>query len=222
MLIDHFPVLGLRLITPRLELRLPSDEELSALGDLAADGIHGPDEMPFLVPWTARPPAEVARSVIQRQWQHLAEWRPEEWSLDFAVFRDGVPVGRQNIRARDFAVTREVSTGSWVGRRHHGQGIGTEMRAAVLHLAFEGLAAEDAVSAAFPSNAASHAVSRKLGYLPDGIERLVVGGELVLDQRLRLTRDQWERRRSVPVTVEGLEPCLPMFGAATREAAARP
>lgn len=92
--------------------------------------------MPFLVPWTARPPAEVARSVVQRHCQQLGEWSPEKWSLDLAVFRDGVPVGRQNIRARDLAVTREVSTGSWVGKRHHGQGIGTEMRAAVLHLAF--------------------------------------------------------------------------------------
>lgn len=178
--------------------------------------------MPFLVPWTARPPAEVARSVVQRHCQQLGEWSPEKWSLDLAVFRDGVPVGRQNIRARDLAVTREVSTGSWVGKRHHGQGIGTEMRAAVLHLAFAGLGAEDAVSAAFPSNVASHAVSRKLGYRPDGIDRLVVGGELVVDQRLRLTKADWERHRGVPVAVEGLEPCLPMFGAATREAAARP
>ena len=31
MLIDHWPLLGLRLITPRLELRLPSDAELSEL-----------------------------------------------------------------------------------------------------------------------------------------------------------------------------------------------
>ena len=36
MLIDHWPLLGLRLITPRLELRLPSDEELSER--LAAHG----------------------------------------------------------------------------------------------------------------------------------------------------------------------------------------
>lgn len=221
MLVDHFPVLGLRLTTPRLELRLPSDDELSALGELAGAGIHDPDKMPFIVPWTTRPPAEVARSVVQRHWQLLGSWTPQDWSLELAVFHEGVPVARQNIRARDFAVSREVSTGSWVGRSHHGQGIGTEMRAAVLHLAFVGLGAEDAVSAAFPDNTASHAVSTKLGYRPDGIERLVIDGSLVMDQRLRLTRADWERHRTVPVTIEGLDRCLSLFGLPTSEAAAR-
>lgn len=51
MLADHFPLIELRLTTPRLELRLPSPEELGALADLAAGGIHDPDVMPFLVPW---------------------------------------------------------------------------------------------------------------------------------------------------------------------------
>lgn len=31
MLLDHFPLLGLRITTPRLELRLPAGEELSRL-----------------------------------------------------------------------------------------------------------------------------------------------------------------------------------------------
>lgn len=38
MLIDHWPLLGLRLTSPGLELRLPSEEELGELADLAADG----------------------------------------------------------------------------------------------------------------------------------------------------------------------------------------
>src|SRR6266851_4003442 len=54
MLIDHWPLLGLRLITPRLELRLPSDEELSELADLAAESMHEPGSMPFLVSWPSR------------------------------------------------------------------------------------------------------------------------------------------------------------------------
>ena len=40
MLIDHWPLLGLRLITSGLELRLPAGEELSDLADLAARGIE--------------------------------------------------------------------------------------------------------------------------------------------------------------------------------------
>jgi RimJ/RimL family protein N-acetyltransferase len=215
MLVDHFPLLGLRLRTPRLELRLPSPEELAALGELAAEGIHDPEVMPFLVPWTERPPAEVARSVIQHHWLQLGTWEPEKWSLQLAVFHAGAAVGLQEISARDLKITREVSTGSWLGRRHQGQGIGTEMRAAVLHLAFAGLDAEEATSAAFVDNPASHAVSRKLGYRPDGLERHVIRGAMAVDARLRLSRADWERHRTTPVTIEGLEPSLPMLGLST-------
>jgi GNAT superfamily N-acetyltransferase len=61
--------------------------------------------------------------------------------------RDGVVVGSQGVGGRDFAVLREVHTGSWLERRYQGQGIGTQMRAAVLALAFDGLEAQSAVSA---------------------------------------------------------------------------
>ena len=44
------------------------------------------------------------------------------------MVRDGVVVGTQGIGGRDFAVLREVHTGSWLGRRYQGQGIGTQMR----------------------------------------------------------------------------------------------
>jgi RimJ/RimL family protein N-acetyltransferase len=86
------------------------------------------------------------------------------------------------------------------------------MRAAVLHLAFAGLGAEEAVSGAFNGNEASHAVSRKLGYQPDGVNRHVVRGGRVIERRMRLTRAAWERHRTIAVTVDGLAPCLPMFG----------
>ena len=155
MLVDHFPLLGLRLTTPRLELRLPSAEDLGALADLAARGVHDPDVMPFSVPWTDQPPAEVALSVIQHHWRKLGSWSPRDWSLNLSVFHDGVVVGLQSIGARDLAITREVHTGSWLGQPHQGQGIGTEMRAAVLHLAFDGLGAQEAISTAFERNAAS-------------------------------------------------------------------
>jgi RimJ/RimL family protein N-acetyltransferase len=212
MLVDHFPLLGLRLTTPRLELRLPSAEELAALADTAAEGVHDPDTMPFLVPWTDRPPAEVARGLVQYYWLRLGAWTPEDWSLPLTVFHEGVPIGVQGIEARNFAITRQVSSGSWLGLRHQGKGFGTEMRAAVLRLAFEGLDAEEAVSSAFEDNHASLAVSRKLGYRPDGIERRAVRGALAIDRRLRLTRPDWVRHRTTPVTIEGLDPCLPMFG----------
>jgi len=212
MLVDHFPLLGLRLTTPRLELRLPSPEDLGALADTAAEGVHAPDTMPFTVPWTDRPPAEVARGVVQHHWLTLAQWTPDDWELDLTVFHAGEVVGQQTLRARDFAVLRQVSSGSWLGMRHHGKGIGTEMRAAVLHLAFAGLGADEALTSAFAGSHASHAVSRKLGYQDNGDGRQNVRGTMTAERRMRLTRTDWERHATTPVTIEGLAPCLPMFG----------
>ncbi|MCU7722203.1 GNAT family N-acetyltransferase [Actinoplanes sp. KI2] len=121
-------------------------------------------------------------------------------------------VGTQGLEATSFATLREVGTGSWLGRAEQGRGIGTEMRAAVLELAFTGLGARFATSEAFEDNHASYAVSRKLGYADDGISRHVIRGTPMIGRRLRLDRGAWAKARAVPVRIEGLEPCLPMFG----------
>ncbi|WP_412541842.1 GNAT family protein [Longispora sp. K20-0274] len=212
MLTDHFPLVGLRLTTPRLELRLPAPEELAALADVAAEGVHDPAEMPFATPWTDLPPAERALRVIQGHWRQLGSNTLDDWRLPFAVLHEGVVIGQQNLGARQLAISREVSSYSWLGQRYQGKGFGTEMRAAVLHLAFEGLGAVSARSGAFETNLSSLAVSRKLGYEPDGTDRDVVRGAVSITRRLVLDRDGWERHRTVPVTVGGLAPCLPMLG----------
>ena len=208
---------GLRLRTPALELRWPSLGDLDALADLAALGVHDPDVQPFTIPWTDALPDERARSTMQYHWSRWGSWKPSDWTLELAVIRDGEVAGTQGIGARDFAVLREVGTGSWLGRRFQGHGIGTEMRAAVLHLAFEALGAQHAVSGAFEHNAASLGVSRKLGYRDDGIECHVVRGHPAVLRRLRLTRADWQAARSVPVEIRGLEPCLPFFGLPTEQ-----
>ncbi|MEV0454076.1 GNAT family N-acetyltransferase [Catellatospora methionotrophica] len=212
MLIDHFPLVGLRLTTPRLELRLPDAEELAALADTAADGVHDPAYMPFRIRWTELPPAERARSVVLHHWSLLGQWTPRSWKLPFTVFRDGVPVGVQLLKAVDLAVTAECSTASWLGHRHQRQGIGAEMRAAVAHLAFTHLGATELASSAFTDNAGSLGVSAKLGYAPDGIERHEDQGRLRVIHRLRLTRQAWLERVRPEVTVEGVAPCLELFG----------
>jgi RimJ/RimL family protein N-acetyltransferase len=209
-----WPLFQLRLQTPGLELRLPSDSDLDALASLAASGVHDPAAQPFAVPWTELPPLERARSVLQHHWSQRAAWKPERWTLDFAVVHDGKVVGTQAMSARDFAVLREVSTGSWLGRDYHGAGTGTEMRAAVLHLAFAGLNAQYATSGAFADNLASLGVSRKLGYAADGVDRQVSRGQPATTMRLRLDRPTWESTHTVPVAITGLEPCLPLLGLA--------
>lgn len=212
MIPHYWPPYGLRLTTPHLELRLPDLELLDEVAALAAAGVHDPAEMPFSIPWTDAPPEQVGRSTFQHLLGTIAEWRPEKWNMSFAVLCEGTVVGRQDLSATDFAVTRQAETGSWLGLAHQDRGIGTEMRAAVAHLAFEGLGARSVISGAMLENARSLAVSRRIGYRPDGIEVLSVRGQARTIQRLRLERADWEAYRTVPVRVTGLEPCLELFG----------
>ena len=174
--------------------------------------MHDPAVQPFSVAWTDVPSAELARSVLQYYWSQWGSWRPADWTLDLVAERAGTIVGTQGIRGQDFAVRREVSTGSWVGQQFQGQGFGTQMRAAVLHLAFEGLGAQTATSGAYEDNEASLAVSARLGYTGDGTERHTVRGQLALLHRLRLDQEAWRAHRSISVQIEGLPPCLPSFG----------
>ncbi|MEV8522733.1 GNAT family protein [Streptomyces sp. NPDC052000] len=208
-----WPPYGLRILTPRLELRLPDSELLADLAQVAADGVHEPDRMPFTVPWTDGSPTDRGRAVYQHVLGTVANWSPGEWALSLAVLHEGAVVGRQDVWATGFAVSREVETGSWLGLAHQGRGIGTEMRAAALHLAFAGLDARSAVSAAMTDNPRSLGVSRRLGYRPDGLRTVVVQDRPVTLQRLRLDRADWTRHRTVDVRLEGLEGCRAMFGA---------
>ncbi|WP_181764382.1 GNAT family N-acetyltransferase [Streptomyces albidus (ex Kaewkla and Franco 2022)] len=209
-----WPLYGLRITTPRLELRLPDEELLEELVAVAASGVHEADDMPFGVPWTDGGPEKRARTTFQHVLGTVAQWQPEKWTLSLAVLHEGEVVGRQDLTASDFAVTGEAHTGSWLGLAHQNRGIGTEMRAGVAHLAFQGLGARTLTSSAMTDNPRSLAVSRKLGYLPDGVELAAVRGAARTLQRLRLDRASWEAHRSVKVELHGLEPCRELFGVA--------
>ena len=50
------------------------------------------------------------------------------------------------LRGRNFPILREVKTESWLRIDYHLRGWGTEARAALLHLAFDGLGADAALS----------------------------------------------------------------------------
>ncbi|MEO3782713.1 GNAT family protein [Actinocorallia sp. B10E7] len=213
----HWPLFGLRLRTPRLELRLPGPKELDELADTALDGVHPPDEMPFATPWTHAPREELGGRLLQWQWKMLAEWTPGNWHLPLAVVHEGRAIGVQELHGRDFAVVREVSSGSWMGLRYQGRGLGTEMRAAVLELAFTGLDARFATTGAHLDNAASLGVTRKLGYRPNGVTRSALLGRPVEELRFVLDREDWLRHRKTDVVIEGLEPCLRFFGLEGRD-----
>jgi RimJ/RimL family protein N-acetyltransferase len=206
-----WPFAALRVTTPTVELRYPDDDDLVAIARLAAEGIHDRATMPFSVPWTRAESPELERNVLQHTWGRRSSLTRDDWSLPFAVRVDGAPVGVQDLFAKHFAVRRTVETGSWLVRRAQGRGIGTEMRAAVLHFAFAGLGAEEALSGSFADNPASATVSRHNGYEPNGEEIVDREGEPARMQRWVLTRAKWTPHRRDDIVVEGLDACLPLL-----------
>jgi RimJ/RimL family protein N-acetyltransferase len=213
-LVDHWPIFGLRVRTPRLEVRAPDDELGTSLGELAVEGIHDPAVMPFAFPWTDAPADELPRNSLQHYWKMRAEHRPEHWNVSVAILVDGRVVGGGGLVAEHFAVRRCFETGSWIGREFQGQGLGVEFRQACLHLGFAGLGADVATTGAFADNGASLAVTRKLGYEPNGEDILVRRGESARLLRFRMDRAYWEAKlRRDDIELEGVEPCLPLLGA---------
>lgn len=203
-----WPLRGLRLATPRLELRLGTDEDLDHLADLVDQGIHHPDVQPFGVAWTDQDnPGAAARAW---HWYQRGRSTPNDWHLDLVVSRDNQVIGSVALAARDYPILREVRTGSYLGLQHHNQGYGTEMRAAVLHLAFTGLGAQWATSSAHADNPASNRVSEKLGYQPDGTQQWVTRGHAQTVQRHRLAAAHWTN--PFATCIEGLEDCREWFG----------
>jgi RimJ/RimL family protein N-acetyltransferase/predicted GNAT family acetyltransferase len=199
------PAEALTLHTPRLELRLPTDAEVLRLAHaIEQHGIHPREEMPFLVPWTdaigtdAFVPNTLAHFRAQR-----ARRRPDDWGLNFVAFLDGEPVGSQAMNAERFPRERSVSTGSYVLRPFQGRGLGTEMRTAVLALAFDALGAVRAESGAMAGNEASARVSAKLGYEQVGWRERAPRGEPVRERTFELTRDAWRAREHLPVRIAG-------------------
>jgi RimJ/RimL family protein N-acetyltransferase len=208
---SFWPLFDLVVRTPRLELRLPREAEFTALIDLADAGIHDPDTMPFFVPWTDLESGPRARETAKWLWSHRANWSPDKWTFTAGVFVNGEPVGMQDVGAENFRAVRSVETGSWLGRAYQGQGLGREMREAILHLAFAGLDAQEALSGAFEDNAASLATSRAVGYEENGEargQRRDASGRTV---RFRMGRDAWDKRRRNDIEIVALDSCLDMF-----------
>lgn len=162
------PLLCLRITAGPVELRGITDDLVGPLADLAIAGIHEPDFMPFSVPWSITPAAELPLNVAQYYWRTRAEFSPKKWSALFAVSWEGELVGTQGIETRDYLISRSGETGSWLGRRFQGRGIGTAMRQVICAFAFDHLDADFVTSEAFADNPASLAVSRKVGYEDQG------------------------------------------------------
>ena len=211
-LVELWPLFGLRLHVQDLELRIPDEALLLQLAQVAAAGISPPGEMAFDFHWADDSPQGRARSTMGAVWQSWATLSSWEWGLNFAVVRDGEVVGAQHLGAKRFPVVREVATGSWLGLPFQGKGIGTLMRTAVLALAFDGLGALSASTSAWDDNAGASRVSERVGYEPNGTQGEERRGERRQKTRYLMTAAGWRARARPAVTVEGLEPCLPLLG----------
>jgi len=209
---ESWPPFGLSVTTPRVQLRLPTDDEIPGVIDAALAGIHNDDPHPFVVPWTLGTEEEIRLGVPQFHWRSRAELTPNNFSLPFGVFVDGRVVGTQGIEATDFGTLRTVETGSWLTREFQGQGLGNEMRAAVLHFVFDALEAEVATSSARITNIRSLAVSRRMGYRENGTKRTqFADGTVAEEVLLRLDRADWEPQRRDDVVIDGFDACRRLF-----------
>lgn len=208
-----YPPLNLEVRTPRLVLAGATDELLERLIPVVRAGVVGSGPLPF------DDPMSFYQDSPGREWQWLRGiWAGRAhvdrgwWRLYFAVIVDGEPVGMQDLIGAEFAAFAAVSTFSWLGPGYRGRGIGTEMRAAALHLAFAGLAAREATSEAFMDNRASNRVSQALGYEPNGTSWATRRGDAALMTRWKLTRDRWDQTRRTDIELAGVQECLPVLG----------
>jgi RimJ/RimL family protein N-acetyltransferase len=207
----YWPLFDLRLRVGELELRPMTEADLLPLAELLPGDVE-------LDPDATRYPGlseAVNRRVIgfQHYWRSYGSWRPERWKLGFCVRVAGELVGVQELEAQDFAALRTVYSSSHLIGSARGRGIGRQMRRAVLALAFGPLVAEAAISWAWHDNHASLAVSRALGYRPNGESRHRRDSEVDTMLYRRLSRSDWlAGDGGAGVVIEGVQPCLPYFG----------
>ena len=210
---QHWPLIGLRVETPRVTLRYPNDADLLELAELARRGVNVEGEPQwFSFDWAGLPPDERARSVLQFHWRIRGDWTLDDWNCEFVVVVDGSVVGSQGIQAKQFGGVGSVVSGSWLGPDVRNRGIGKEMRAAILHFAFAGLGARRSESAAYDDNERSIGVSRHLGYRDNGVHRTTRGDGAGWQLQFVLERDDWEQKRRNDIEIVGLEACRELFG----------
>lgn len=199
-LVDIWPLFGLSLHTPDLELRIIRDEDLPGLVAAAADGIHEEDFVPFASNWALKPPQELRENSARNDWGKRAALSAKRWNLAFAIHYRKKIIGQQNLRGEYPVRARSVGSGSWLSGEYQGRGLGTQARIAVVLFGLDYLGLTELTSGAWGPNHASHAVSRKVGYRPNGTRRHAPGtGHDGLEHLYRVTaetvrRPEWTLR----------------------------
>lgn len=213
MTASAYPPLNVRVRTPRLSLLGATDDLLQRLVPAVREGVA------TAPPWPFDDPMSLYKDNPDREWAWLrgiwagrANVSDTFWRLYFVVVVDDEPVGMQDLIGTNFSTFGSVETFSWLGAQARGQGLGKEMRQAVLHLAFEGLGARFADSGAFVDNQASNRISQALGYVPNGMDWSTRRGDATEVKRWRLTREHWLDGRRDNIELVGVAECLPVLG----------
>jgi RimJ/RimL family protein N-acetyltransferase len=205
----NYPLLDVRVSTPTLELHSATDALLDELAEVVRAGKTHAEPAPYDDPisfYETDPDLRVAKW-LRAIWRRRGTVEPDFWRLYLVVMVDGRPVGEQTLTGVNFAALGTCTTFSWLSTDERGRGLGREMRAAILQLAFDGLGAKEASSDAFVDNQGSNAISRGLGYTPNGSDWATRQGEPAQLNRWRLTRDDWEQRRRDDIQLHSVEAC---------------
>lgn len=210
--LTYWPLRGLRLTTPDLELCAMTEADIGPLADAVPDDL----EMdPAATTYAGITDPRVRRGIVvhQEYWKAYGTWRPDSWRLQFTVRHAGERIGVQALEADDFARRRTVDSFSWLVGDVRGRGFGRQMRVAVLALGFGPLEAQAAITSAWHDNHASLGVSRALGYQPNGESLDPRGDGADRMVHLRLLRADWlASGHGDEVAVAGFAPCRPLFG----------
>ena len=215
-----WPLRPIRIVTSDIELFVPDEDSLAAAALLTADGVYDPVNR--FIPrspvagWSGKPAHEAEVEFLRYYWASLADWRADRWNLICLARINSEIVGVQEIGAQSFAVTKTISTGSWIGRDYQGKGLGTAMRQAALHFAFEGIGADRADSSAWSTNSPSLSISKSMGYLENGTSIRAFEGKRQTQINLVLNASDWHNRAQ-SCQIFGLsEAALVMMGAPVR------
>ena len=208
-LAEIWPLHGLRLRSADLELRPVTEADLPRLCAVFPADV---DLDPAATRYAALDGASNRRVILaQGYWRQMGLWSPHDWALPFAVRHRGELIGTQTLEGPDWTSERTVDSASWLVPSARGKGLGKQMRAAVLELAFGHLGARLAITSAVVDNASSLGVSRALGYVDTHQSILSHSSETL--QHLRLEAGSWAATGlGASVSAEGVEPTLPLFG----------
>lgn len=207
--VDVWPLHGIRLRTADLDLRVMTEGDLPVLAAALPDDL---EMNPHATRYAGLDDGANRRVVlVQAYWRALGMWSPDDWALPFVVRTAGDVVGVQWLEGPDWRSDRTVDSSSWLVPSARGRGLGKQMRASVLALAFGPLEARAAISSAVVDNGSSLGVSRALGYHDTHKSVLEHSGETL--QHVRLDRATWVASgQAHGVVIDGVTPALPLFG----------